>query len=171
MPAYPFNPSVIHWNPPRPHRSGTFRPQGRFVVHGHNPDLVRNPRGWGSKRTLAARLIVGFSVGQVPTYSIDDLISIVERVRMEQTGNPSASFVAQRGIYQHHDGKTIVHEDGAQVFVINLSDLTDEEFTDQMVYLAEVIASEMRQEEVIVEIQVNGISQETIGVIPPVSGV
>lgn len=164
MPAYPFNPSTLHWNPARPHRSGTFRPQGRLEQHGPEP-LVRNPRGWGSKETLAARLIVGFSVRSVPTYSLDDLINIVERVRREQVKNPSASFVSQRGIYQHHDGETVT-EDGAQVFIINLEKLTEDEFTDQMVELAEVVAREMQQEEVIVEIQKNGISQETIGVVP-----
>ncbi len=162
MPAYPFNPSVFHWNHPK--SSGTFRPQGRMVLYGSEP-LVRNPRGWGSKQTVSARIIVGFSVRSVPTYTLDDLIAIVERVRQTQAKNPSASFVAQRGIYQHHDGTTVT-EDGAQVFIINLQKITDEEFTEQMVELAETIASEMKQEEVIVEIQINGISQETIGVVP-----
>lgn len=163
MPAFPFNPSLFHWNPPHPHPGGSFRPHGPMQQYGEI--AVRNPKGWGSRKTLAARLIVGFSVRSKPTYKLDDLVAIVERVRREQADNPSASFVAQRGIYQHHDGETVT-EDGAQVFIINLSNLSPDEFTAQMVELAEVIAREMQQEEVIVEIQENGISQETIGVVP-----
>lgn len=164
MPAYPFNPSTFHWNPPKKNRAGTFRPQGRLVRHG--PDLRSNPAGWSSKRTLSARIIVGFSVGQVPTYNVDDLIRLVERVREQQGGNPSATFITQKGIYQHRDGTGVVHEDGAQVFIINLADLPDEDFEQQMVTLAETIAREMHQEEVIVEIQENGQSKITIGVTP-----
>jgi hypothetical protein len=164
MPAYPFNPSLFFWNPPHPYSPGSFRPQGKMQAHG-DISLTRNPRGWGSKDTLAARIIVGFSVRSTPTYSLDDLVELVAHVRQRQAGNPSASFVAQRGIYQHHDGETVT-EDGAQVFIINMQKLTDEEFTAQMVELAETICRDMEQEEVIVEIQKNGISQETIGVIP-----
>ena len=166
MPVVPFNPSTFHWNAPRPHPSGSFRPQGTLERHGTNEWYERNPRGWTSARTVVGRLIVGFSVGTEPRYAMDDLIAIVRRVRTEQTGNPSASFVAQRGIYQSQISRDIVTEDGAQVFIINLSALSDDEFTDQMVSLAEAVAGELQQEEVIVEIQENGVSKVTIGVSP-----
>lgn len=162
MPAYPFNPSTFTWNPGAPHRGGSFRPRGRLLARG----LVENPPAWESARTVTGRLIVGFNVGEVPTYSLDHLIAIVERVRRQQVGTPDSTFIAQKGIYTHRDGQTVAHEDGAQVFIINLSGATDEEFQAELVQLAEIVAREMQQETVIVEIQVNGISQVTIGVEP-----
>ena len=166
MPAYPFDNRSFHWNPPKPHASGSFRPQGRLQKHGDESWVKKNPGTWSSTRTVVGRLFVGFSVGQTPTWAMDDLVNLIERVRLRQTGNPSASFVAQKGIYQHRDGKSIVHEDGAQVFILNLSGADDDEFQAEMVELAEEIARTFQQEEVIVEIQVNGISQVTIGVEP-----
>jgi len=165
MPAHPFNPGPFYWNPGHPHPSGGFRPAGQLETYGKPYHL--NPEDWSSKKTIAARLIVGFSVGNEPTYSMEDLIPIVTRVRRQQAGNPSASFVAQRGVYQHYDGKTVVTEDGAQVFIINLDGSSEARFKRQMVELAEVIAAEMQQEAVIVEIQVNGISKITMGVSAP----
>ncbi len=162
MPAIPANPGTFHWNAPRPHRGGTFRPNGRIEYHG----VRRNPETWSSSDTLAGRIIVGFNVGPTPTYTVDDLIPIVDEVRTRQVGNPPSSFIAQKGIYQHHDGKTVVHEDGAQVIIIDLSGGTEEEFQAQMIELAEIIAQRLQQETVIVEIQKNGISQRTIGVGP-----
>lgn len=166
MPAYPFNPGIFYWTPPKPYASGSFRPNGRFTKHGDIGEWVGNPSNWESDEIIVGRLIVGFSVGQVPTYSGEDLIAIVERVRTAQSGDPSASFVAQRGIYQSRKTGEVVVEDGAQVFIINTHGLALEAFIDQMVELAETVARELQQEEVILEIQRNGLSLKTIGVIP-----
>jgi hypothetical protein len=164
MPAYPFNPQALHWNPPRPNRAGSFYPTGRLTQHGK--PYVRNPRGWSATKTLSARVVVGFNVGTDPTYTMEDLIPIVRRIREEQIGNPSSTYVAQKGIYKHHGNGPTVEEDGAQVFIINTDGATMEEFVDQMEVMAEEIASELQQEEVILEIQENGISLETMGVVP-----
>lgn len=161
MPAYSFNPSAFHWRFGKG-RGGSFRPHGQ--LH-HSGGGSKNPTEWTSKKVLSARLIVGFSVGQVPTYEMADLIRIVERVRRSQVGDPSATFVAQEGIYQHISDGSVVHEKGAQVLLINTAE-TKKKFTKQMVELAETIAREMHQELVIVEIQKNGISEEIMGVGP-----
>lgn len=158
MTAYPCNPGIFHYNA-NPH-SGTFRPQGRLTHHGSHV----NPRDWQSTETLAARIIVGFNVGSVPTWSMDHLIPIVERERAEQVGDPSSTFIAQRGIYQHRDGKQIVTEDGAQVIIIDTRSTDAQEFEDQMVHLGEVICSELKQETVVVEIQRNGVTVKTMGI-------
>jgi hypothetical protein len=122
-------------------------------------------KAWTSEDTLAARLIVGFSVGNAPTWTVDDLIPIVRAVRTKQSGDPSASFIMQKGIYQHRDPhRGVVVEDGAQVLIINMSDATPEEFEDQIIELAEVIAKKLDQETIIVEIQRNGITQRVHGV-------
>jgi hypothetical protein len=113
---------------------------------------------------LAARIFVGFSVGHDAVYSMDDVIPLVKRVRMKQGVPPDASFLYQRGMYTHADGSGTVTEDGAQIVLLNLSGASQEEFTNQMIELANVIREELQQESVIIEIQSKGIVQEVIGV-------
>jgi hypothetical protein len=142
-------------------------PNGIRAFHPHgrkrwSSDYRPNPTAWRSAETYSARLFVGFNVGQKTVYEMDDLVEIVRQVREQQTGNPSSSFVYQQGIYRHHSGE-IVEEPGAQVIIINM-DVSAEQFVDQMVELAETIAAEMSQEEVVVEIQRNGLVQEVLGV-------
>jgi len=161
MPAYPCNPGVFTYS--SPHGGGTFRPKGKLAEHG----MHRNPEDWDFQDTWAARLIVGFSVGQTPTYHIDDLIPIVQRVRTQQVGDPSSTFIAQKGIYQHKDpAQGIVVEDGAQIILIDTHQTERTVFRKQMVELAEIVAQELQQELVVVEIQHNGLTQVTIGVRP-----
>jgi hypothetical protein len=136
-----------------------------FIPHGRkrwSSDYRPNPTTWRSAETYSARLFVGFNVGHKTVYEMSDLVSLVRQVREGQVGNPSSSFVYQHGIYRHHDGD-IVEEPGAQVIIINM-DVSAEQFVAQMIELAEQICSEMSQEEVVVEIQRNGIVQEVLGV-------
>ena len=163
MPAIPANPATFFWTAPHPHHGGCFRPNGKMLHFGAH----QNPSAWSSKITLAARIVVGFNVGAEPKYTMEDLIPIVEEVRKRQVGDPSSTFIAQKGIYQHMDGETIVHEDGAQILIIDIRNSKRPKFEKQMVELAEVIAQRLEQEQVIVEIQKNGISQVTMGISPP----
>ena len=137
---------------------GMFQPNGRKRWSGYKP----NKKTWESADTWSARLFVGFNVGQETVYEMDDLVDLVRRVRERQTDDPSSSFVYQKGIYKHHSGE-VVEEPGAQVILINLG-ATPEQFEKQMVELAEAIADEMSQEEVVVELQRNGIVQRVFGV-------
>lgn len=162
MPVYPFNHGPLHWNSPQ--GGGWFHPQGGFFVDGATSF---SGKAWTSSDTLAARIIVGFNVGDVPTWTLDDLTAIVREIRQQQAGDPSASFVMQRGIYQHRDAsKRVVQEDGAQVFIIDTTGLAEAVFEDQMVWLAEQIAGRLQQETVILEIQRNGITQRVHGITP-----
>ncbi|OHB76273.1 MAG: hypothetical protein A2Z34_05685 [Planctomycetes bacterium RBG_16_59_8] len=146
--------------------SGMFRPTGKAVIVGDKDsiDVRSNPQGWSSKKTLAARLLVGFSVNEVPTWTMDDLIPVVREVRETQR-KQGASFVAQKGIYQskRKSGKVVV-EDGAQVIIIDIWKTPLKEFENEMVFLAEVLAGKLKQEEVVVEIQANGITRKTMGI-------
>lgn len=139
-------------------RGASFQPYGRKQWSGYRP----NKKSWESADTWSARLFVGFNVGTETVYEMHDLVDLVRVVRERQTGNPSSSFVFQHGIYKHRSGE-VIDEPGAQVVIIN----TGEEpkvFEDQMVELAERIADNMRQEEVVVELQRNGIVQRVMGV-------
>jgi hypothetical protein len=112
---------------------------------------------------MSARLFVGFNVGPYPRYKLDDLVDLVRENRVA-AGHPMASFVAQRGIYEHSGDGYIVTEDGAQVIIINTYDASLSDFKHEMIELAGYIAHKMQQEEVVVEIQHNGITKGVIGV-------
>lgn len=128
----------------------------------------RNPPHelWHADSTLSARLIVGFNVGHNPYWRLEDLVTLVRDERIRD-GHPSASFVPQRGVYQHEavDGHgEIVTEDGAQVTIICDYTSDVDAFTEEMIDLGGYIAKMMRQESVIVEIQHNGTTLGTYGV-------
>jgi len=144
---------------------GSFRPNGPLSRSGYVP----NPAAWTTDKPVwAARLFVGFKVGKKQKYKMKDLVPIVQRVRKQQTGNPGSSFISQRGLYKHERTGEVIDEKGAQVIIINTPDMKTgkKKFIEQMIELAEEIASSLKQELVIVEIQRNGISQQTIGVTP-----
>lgn len=136
-----------------------FHPHGRKRWSG---DYRPNKTVWESAETYSARLFVGFNVGSETVYEMSDLVSLVRQVRERQVDDPSSSFVYQHGIYKHHSGD-VVEEPGAQVIIINMG-ASPEEFAAQMVELAEQICEEMSQEEVVVEIQRNGVVQRVLGV-------
>ena len=70
---------------------GSFRPYGRVAYVGRKRANPATRTGG----VYAARLFVGFSVDEVPTYSMDDLMQLVQEERAEY---PDATFVAQKGI-------------------------------------------------------------------------
>lgn len=139
-------------------RHCVFQPHGRRGQVG----LFPNRQVWESDETWAARLFVGFNVGPRTVHDMDDLVAIVRAVRERQTGNPSSSFLYQRGIYRHHDG-AVVDEPGAQVIIINMG-ATPAQFRRDMIDLAEAIAVALTQEEVVVELQKNGVMSAVMGV-------
>lgn len=149
---------TAYWD--KPNGWGLFRPNGRRSVHGYRP----NRKTWsGGTETWSARLFVGFNVGAETVWKLQDLINIVRRVRDQQTGDPSSTFVSQRGIYKHADSGLVVEEPGGQVIIIAPGTPPDE-FEEQMVELAEAIADKLGQDEVVVEIQRRGIVQNVFGV-------
>lgn len=158
MASYPANLGIAHFH------GGSFRPSGPVRQHGRTNQL--GAIAWRASETIAARIFVGFNVGDVPTWTIDNLIELVLRMRQLQGANPSATMLAQKGIYQHTGGdRHVVVEDGAQVIIFN-EGKPSAEFTEEMVTLGTEIAKVFQQELVIVEIQRNGVTQETIGVTP-----
>ena len=161
--ALPVSLHPFRWKSPGGHASGFFKPNGRPVVPRQSKLLKPN---WRSKDpTWAARLFVGFNVGETPTYEMDDLIEIVRRVRGEQGAPEDSSYVYQRGVYTHEKDGSTVTEDGAQVILLNLDrGVSKNQFEEQMIELANVIVGEMQQETVIIELQQGGIVKEVIGV-------
>lgn len=166
----PANTGASSWSHPSG-IDGQFRPNGKLELIV-DPDAARpNPSTWKSSgnRTMAARLFVGFNVGNKPTWSMGDLVHIVRRVRAAQHQRQDASFVAQKGIYTHASpGKKakIIEEKGAQVVLIRMPGETESAFRQHTIELAEQIASSMKQAEVVLELQRGGVVQEVMGVAP-----
>lgn len=149
-------------------RRTEFQPAGELVARGRGAKaFASNPALWASPPVPTARLFVGMNVGDAPVWSLSDVIAVVKTARVEQTGDPSSSFVTQKGIYRHDDGGGIVEEDSAQVIIYNLSEDVDaEEFEEQMVDVATQLARVLQQELVLLEIQKGGRAVKTIGVGP-----
>lgn len=152
---------------------GWFHPNGKLEVNGRAASFTENSELWSAAKALyAARIFVGFNVGSKPRWKLDDVVRIVRRVRKRQVGDPSSSFVLQRGIYAHAetvDGKRlVVDEKGAQVIIVNTPEMgsTTREFQQQMADLAEELATALKQESVILEIQRGGLTLKTIGMGP-----
>ncbi len=150
--------------------AGHFRPNGSAIFVGDESVFRRNPETWDNNAedtpTLSARIFVGFNVGHVPTYNVDQLIEIVQAVRREQGHKPDSSFIAQKGLYTSKRDGSLVTEDGAQVVIINLAGDDMTTFRNEMMVLAETIAGQMQQEEVILEMQRDGMTTRTSGVRP-----
>lgn len=155
------------WRGNRGASVGFFNPNGKMTFVGRNVDYFENPPAWSSRSPIyAARIFVGFNVGPRPRWSMTDVVRIVKRIRRAQVGSPDATFLYQRGLYTSKRDESVVDEKGAQIIILNLSGAPPRLFRQQMIDLGEEIATKLRQEEVIVEIQKGGISKETIGVTP-----
>lgn len=133
----------------------------------------KNPVAWpdnvdGDPDAMKAILFVGFAVGDgAKTWKMSDLVALVRAQRAGVGRDPSASFVAQRGVYRSKKGtQAIVEEDGAQVVIFPMDKETLKDFQTDMIALAEHICRQFQQEEVIVEIQRNGAVVRLMGVVP-----
>lgn len=166
------NTRVFSWS----HKSGggSFSPSGRRTVVG-DAALLSNPRRWEAEGdTFAARIIVGFRPKDAPadfrltrsaTDAIEDLVvGIVRDMRTGQVGDPGATFLSQRGLYKHAERGEVVDEPGMQVVLINTTGATAKQFERDAEDIAERLAVALDQEEVIVEIQKNGVTQTVFGV-------
>jgi hypothetical protein len=112
---------------------------------------------------FAARIFVGLNVGDTPTYTIEQVVQATKELRRAQGALPDASFIAQKGLYTDPGGR-LVEENSAQIIIIDVQGLPQEQFTAQIVDLAEGLRDRFKQDSVIVEIQEAGIAQRVLGV-------
>ena len=138
---------------------GYFRPRGRVMVHG--PRRALNPVEWSSKVTWSARLFVGLSVGNRKAWTVAQVVALVRRLWRR-----GASFVSQRGLWKSPKSGRLVPETSVQVILLDLHGDPLPVFRAEVIRLAEALCSRLRQEQVVVEFQRNGLVKETLGVIP-----
>lgn len=146
------------------HRKVSFVPKGPVIEVGDTTKLQHNPTKRHPVVPLTARLFVGLSVGQEPTWTVEDVIAITQRVRVSQKASPDSSFLLQRGLYTDR-ANDIVKEDSVQVVIFNFDD-DQETFENQMVALAETFIRELQQETVIIDLQRLGVSYIVLEVTP-----
>ena len=150
----------LRFNPSRHLAGGArFEPLTERKRYG----IARNPIKSRYGKALAARIFVGFNVGGKRRWRMSDVVRIVKRVRSMQVGSPNSTFLAQMGIYKPPGGKAVT-EHGAQVILIDEQGMDVAEWSEQIVQLAEVLAGELRQMEVLVEIQHGGVVVDSFGV-------
>lgn len=163
MPSIPADTRRKTWKAPQ--GVGGFEPVGRKIfLDEFMPNMAK--KSWHEETTHAARIFVGFSVGDVPTYTVDDLISLVTESRKGKGRKPDASYIVQKGVYTSKFSGEVVTETGAQLIVIDMAGLSLDEWTSEMEDLAELICRSFQQEEVVLEIQQNGIIKATMGILP-----
>ncbi len=163
---YPCNTGFFsyRYNDGRNNRQGSFRPSaGSIREHGSDNKRV----GWASQEgTYSALILVGLESPSGRSYDVEDVVDIVKRVRDRQTGDPSASLISQRGLYKHKEGGQVVEEDSVRIIILHLTDETKQAFREHIVELAETLARQLQQEEVIVEFQNRGVTDEVMGITP-----
>ncbi len=163
MPVIPADTRRALWK--APHGMGSFEPIGKKIyVEDAQPNMSSK---WKSHKDInAARIFVGFNVGGEPRWKIDDLIAIVTGARKVKGRVPDASYVAQKGVYTSKISGEEVTEEGAQLIIIDMHELSLDAWEEEMMDLAETICRTLKQEEVVLEIQVNGLIKNVQGVGP-----
>lgn len=152
---------------PFTYEKGTFEPEGALEYIGENP---ATPYGKG---VYSALMLIGLSGQKGEEFEPEDVVELVKVVRADQTadpedetdpGDPSASFILQRGLYRHKKKREVVEEDSLRVIILHLTDEDRDEFKENILAMAEELANEFDQEEVIVEFQNKGVTDEVFGV-------
>lgn len=166
MGAIPVNTGLFHY------RGGSFHPDRKGEIVVGRSSLYRNPREFLGKDTYSALVLLGLEGQKGRTYEIDNVVEHVKKIRGAQTsegpgdpGDPGASFILQRGLYRHKPpGKKarIVEEDSVRIIILHLTDTTVKEFQEEILRLAESLAEEFDQAEVIVDFQKSGVTQEVV---------
>jgi hypothetical protein len=139
---------------------GAFYPDNQGILVGDNP-ITRESYGTGA---YAGLIIIGLSGQDGEKFKLEDMVSIVGDIRMEQAGDPGASFIAQKGLFKHKITGKRVEEDSVRIIILNLTGESDEEFKENILSLADELAERFNQEAVIVEFQRKGVTEEVTGI-------
>jgi len=145
---------------------GCFTPEGKFS-YGYPGEAKErlNPFKPLPKETQSCRIIIGFKVRGELKIDIEDVISLVKRIRKEQIGKPDSTFLFQRGVYTYTKGPMkgeVEDEPGCQIMILNIFGESEEEFEKNIEYLADELRVRFEQETLIVEFQRGGV-QYSIG--------
>lgn len=163
MPVIPTDSRALSWR----FRAGlgSFQPLGPRIWR--NDDRSVSPGRWDlGKDVLSARLILSLEPGAIgraapnPDYVLDTIV----RVRAGQSGETAPIAFAQTGHYIPAE-PAMAKGAGMHAFVFAPQDTTRQVWTQQAVGLAETLAREFDQPEVVVQLQANGLPLEVSAVV------
>ena len=147
------------------YKHGSFSPdKGTLTEVGRIREL--NPAHDYGKKTYGAAIIIGLTdragVERLPK----DLINAVRDIRLDQIGDPGASFMFQRGLFKHRSTGTIVEEDSVRVLILNLDSEQEPtaKFRQNILAMGEKLREDFDQEEIIVEFQDGGVQDGVYGI-------
>ena len=155
---------VFRWSHPSTDLATTFRPDGKMRFVGEGWRRVGEPHREGPVR--AARLFVSLHVGGALRWSPEDLVPIVTEVRTQQTQLPDPPFLVQPGYFTGRRDGAHWSEASVQVVVVHEPRITQADFRKAMVELAEVLCARLGHAEIVVQLQCDGLSKNTMGVAP-----
>lgn len=160
IPIYPGNvgalffPSAsgpIRWTPDGPlYRVGTVGLEAE-----QNPPLKRG------QLALTARIFVGLNVGKRRVWDLPDVVEAAKAhwglARWREGERGGASFLSQHGFYDSPTG--FISEESVQVVIFTAAKRSDvETFSRAMRKFGLALAEKLRQETVLVEIQIRGVT-------------
>lgn len=156
-------------------RTRRFKPAGEVMTFRFSKGKSRNPRVIDAKEAkdvealpvggYSARIFIGLNVGTETKYTLEDVMREALRVRKKQGKGADGSFLAQKGIYEDRQGRTI-EEPSVQIILIDLTGADDKTWTREMTELAQTLCTKFHQETVILEIQRRGIVEALYSVTP-----
>jgi hypothetical protein len=161
MPAYPANLGPISFRSIQRQCLVVYKGQGPYTLHNEKGALPNPATDLGSP--WAARIFVGFKVGNKTKWTMKSVIKVVWEERKKQGRQSGASFLSQQGIYEV-GGKRIV-EPSAQIVIFDFDGLGEKAFVEDMTKLGEALCRRLEQQEVIVEIQKAGVVKKTLSVV------
>jgi len=140
--------------------AGTFEPEG--VVASHGTDRTR------PGPVLAARVVISFPATNASASALDELIQVAREVRGRQCpADRDPLVLAQAGFYRHRDASGAYHADaGGQVVVVDSTGTARKQFEAEMIELAETIARWFEQRIVVLDLQVDAVTQVVHAVSP-----
>lgn len=166
--ALPFNiRSRVSWNP-GPKKAGCFAPYGELSFTEDSLKTRFNPGNlYGTEFSplWSARIFVGFNVGDIPTYTMEQVVGLVKTIRASQDQEADSSFIYQRGLYTHRSDGKVVEEQSAQIVFINVNTVKEppNEFRLNMLRLGDTLRETLKQESVIVTFYFGSDQKETVG--------
>jgi len=149
-------------------REMAWEPRGALIVifapapssgRGAREDRIED---WGNGG-LTARLFVGLSVGQQPTYGLNDVVTATRDFRLARKQPADASFIAQKGIYTDKRGEQVT-ENSVQIIIFASPGTTLSQLQEQMAALAKNLRRKFDQDQIIVELQERGVVQQVFAV-------
>ena len=152
----------------------------KFKPTAHNPlEVDYNPAAWRARKPLqGARIIVGFNVGTEQKWTMESVLQKVfdfRRAQVERAykggwaqqsvtgGDVGLTLLSQQGVFQSVSDPQAHPENGAQILLLNTISEDEAHFAQEMEELADWLATELDQWEVILEHQRNGGVEETVG--------